>query len=1494
MPLQINDRVKETSSTIGIVPVVLSGASLGYQNVASSIATSNTFPYVIELSGGSEWEIGIGSYVSGNNSIIRTQVLNSSNNGNIVDFSAGQKNVFISIPAVYAALSVRDLSQFAATTSANLASIISDETGSGKLVFSNNAVLVAPDIGVATGTSLTLSGNVSSNLSLVGSSAITARFPNALSIVTNVSSNTQNENHNIGLIAEGVANASNSSIYGIGVYGVGYTNSGTRSGGVVGEGHVTSSSDGGSAIGVRGYAHDIHAGGLNVGLYGDALNSSIGNYALAMNNGNILSNFAQTWYLNGGLTFTGGANTVIIPNLVSSNANFTVATGTAPFTVASNTIVSNLNSDLLDGQHGTYYTGLTGSAWDTANTGVSIATAAFSKANTETIGQAAFGVANTGTTIATSGFGVANTGVTIAQSSFTQANTGVSIATAGFGVANTGVTIATAAFGVANTGTTIATSAFTQANTGVTIAQAAYNTANTKFSSSGGTISGSVTITTDLNVNGNVYLSGNVTTLSSNNLSVNDPLIYLAQNNPGNVQDIGIVGHFVSGTYQHTGFVRDATDGVWKLFSNVAAEPSTTIDFTGAIYDVLQVGTLNSSNATFTVAQGTTPFTVVSNTVVSNLNADYLDGQHGTYYTGLTGSAWSTANTGVTIGQAAFSRANTETIGQAAFTQANTGVTIAQAAFTQANTGVTIAQAGFGVANTGVTIATAGFTQANTGFTQANTGVTIGQAAFTQANTGVTIAQAAFSRANTETIGQAAFGVANTGVTIGQAAFSRANTETIGQAAFTQANTGVTIATSAFGVANTGVTIAQAAFTQANTKFSSSGGTITGNTTVIGVVTGNTFVSTIAIGTAPLTVSSTTVVTNLNADYLDGQHGAYYTTAGNLSGTIPSAVLGNSTHYIGTTAVTLNRASASLALTGITSIDGSSVTVASQGAVANNTTGTGLTSGLSHAQVYTNGYPTSYGNVMTMYGTGVSQLLLGWSGTTGADADNYIRSLRDSAVGTAGWSIWRKILTDANISSYASPLAGSSSITTTGTVTSGTWSGSFGAVSGANLTALTAGNLSGTIPSAVLGNSTHYIGTTAVTLNRASASLALTGITSIDGSAASVTNAVTFNSGGTGDASGTTFNGSAARTISYNSVGASPLAGSSSITTTGTVTSGTWSGSFGAVSGANLTGLTAGNLSGTIPSTVIANSKLVDWKNQTAQFALSGGGTVTTTTTSILWSNRVIAIPVENTEYSSSGYIDISCPTSGTVVYYNGSNVTTTVTCTAAGIPLAAWEALYYQVTEGQAYTSDQTKFRVVNYQNSTWSPGAGWICIAVRNGDDNSFKWLPGQINIPQSSNYVSSTGIASWAGGATITNDTTTNATYYPSMTSATSGSMSTATVSNSKLYFNPSTGTLSSTIFDSLSDESVKDNISIISDSLSIINQLNGVEFTWKDNDKPSAGVIAQQLESVLPALVDTNSDTGLKSVNYSGIIGYLIEGIKELNSEIVELKKMIKGN
>jgi len=111
-------------------------------------------------------------------------------------------------------------------------------------------------------------------------------------------------------------------------------------------------------------------------------------------------------------------------------------------------------------------------------------------------------------------------------------------------------------------------------------------------------LGGAVTIGGNLTVNGNLFVNGNVTSINANNLNINDSLIYLADDNPADTLDIGIVSAFTSVVrYQHTGFVRDATDGVWKLFANVVAEPTTTVDFTNATYANLQVGNLIATGA---------------------------------------------------------------------------------------------------------------------------------------------------------------------------------------------------------------------------------------------------------------------------------------------------------------------------------------------------------------------------------------------------------------------------------------------------------------------------------------------------------------------------------------------------------------------------------------------------------------------------------------------------------------------------------------------------------------------------------------------------------------------------------------------------------------------------------------------------------------------------------------------------------------------------------
>ena len=92
---------------------------------------------------------------------------------------------------------------------------------------------------------------------------------------------------------------------------------------------------------------------------------------------------------------------------------------------------------------------------------------------------------------------------------------------------------------------------------------------------------------------------------------------------------------------------------------------------------------------------------------------------------------------------------------------------------------------------------------------------------------------------------------------------------------------------------------------------------------------------------------------------------------------------------------------------------------------------------------------------------------------------------------------------------------------------------------------------------------------------------------------------------------------------------------------------------------------------------------------------------------------------------------------------------------------------------------------------------------------------------------------------------------------------------------------------------SDIALKENINVIDNALDKVSQLKGVSFDWKrENKGSSAGLIAQDVEKVLPELVtdvdNLNDDGSYKYLNYNGIIGLLVESIKELKDEIRELK------
>jgi hypothetical protein len=138
----------------------------------------------------------------------------------------------------------------------------------------------------------------------------------------------------------------------------------------------------------------------------------------------------------------------------------------------------------------------------------------------------------------------------------------------------------------------------------------------------------------------------------------------------------------------------------------------------------------------------------------------------------------------------------------------------------------------------------------------------------------------------------------------------------------------------------------------------------------------------------------------------------------------------------------------------------------------------------------------------------------------------------------------------------------------------------------------------------------------------------------------------------------------------------------------------------------------------------------------------------------------------------------------------------------------------------------------------------------------------------------------------GSTVFNDTTTNQEFFPLFTDITTGTITASGISTSKLTYNPSSGEVTAVDFNSTSDFNLKTNIQTVDNALDIVDNLRGVSFEWKENGKKSYGVIAQELEKVLPELVKGGDP---KTVSYSGIIGVLIESIKELKKEVEKLKE-----
>lgn len=143
MPLVLKDRVKVVTTSTGTGTITLGATAAGFQSFAA-IGDSNTTYYTIVDQTNNTWEVGIGTYTASGTTLSRDTVLESSNSGNLVNFGAGTKDVFVTYPAERAVIGGMGYVENAATI-----------TQSSTINAGNNAMSAGP-VTVASGITVTV------------------------------------------------------------------------------------------------------------------------------------------------------------------------------------------------------------------------------------------------------------------------------------------------------------------------------------------------------------------------------------------------------------------------------------------------------------------------------------------------------------------------------------------------------------------------------------------------------------------------------------------------------------------------------------------------------------------------------------------------------------------------------------------------------------------------------------------------------------------------------------------------------------------------------------------------------------------------------------------------------------------------------------------------------------------------------------------------------------------------------------------------------------------------------------------------------------------------------------------------------------------------------------------------------------------------------------------------------------------------------------------
>lgn len=343
---------------------------------------------------------------------------------------------------------------------------------------------------------------------------------------------------------------------------------------------------------------------------------------------------------------------------------------------------------------------------------------------------------------------------------------------------------------------------------------------------------------------------------------------------------------------------------------------------------------------------------------------------------------------------------------------------------------------------------------------------------------------------------------------------------------------------------------------------------------------------------------------------------------------------------------------------------------------------------------------------------------------------------------------------------------------------------------------------------------------------------------------------------------------------------------------------------------------TAANPQGTVTS-VTGTSPVVSSGGATPAISLASGYGDTQNPYASKTANNFLAAPNGSAGVPTfRAIVAADIPTLNQNTTGTASNVTGTVAIANGGTGATtrqdAMDALAGAVTSGQYLRGNGTDVVMSAIQaadvptlnqNTTGSAGSvanaltagtgisysagttynGSAAITINNAGVTSVTAGTG-ISVSASTGGVT---ISSTVTGASIVDDTTTNATRFILFDDVTTGTLSTVNTSSTKLTYNPSTGTASATVFSATSDERLKDEITIITDALVKIKQLRGINYKWKDSGLAGTGLSAQDVQKVVPEAV-VIAPNGDLSVAYGNLLGLLVEGMKDLTAQVEELK------